>query len=98
LAAEGCSDSKKPLAYAMRLRVEATWKQNRSPEVRGCPLARSDGAMDRPAVANQIGCLAGKVERILNRFGKFAAGGERAGRHVAVCAAREGIGMPIVQP
>src|SRR5579862_2127608 len=62
------------------------------------PVSRRDRAVDGAAVAEKVGGLAGEIQRVRDRFGEAAAGGDRAGRDVAVRAARERVGLPVVDP
>ena len=54
--------------------------------------------MDGASVAEQVGSFAREVEGIVDGLGESAARGQGAGGDVAVGAAREGVGVPIVEP
>src|SRR5271156_1833089 len=61
------------------------------------PYARRNGAVDSGAVAVQISSLTGEIERVRDRCGESFARGQLPCRYIAIGAAKERVGVPVVK-
>ena len=63
----------------------------------GGAAAGSDGAVYGAAVAMDVGGFAGEVESMADGFGEAFAGALCCKGNVTVCAAKMGVGLPVVE-